>query len=151
MGKRSVAMAGDTAAVQGSSGKVRWDAVVDCRPAAQALEPVIPRQPAAAAQCGGDSVAVKVWLYGTLADEKLPRPLELQLAAAATVASIIPELGLRLGEDFLAKVLDRDGRKFNQCLVFVDGVKLDALDVPLRRDRAAVEMEMILLTVTEGG
>ena len=144
-------MAGDRVAVQGSSGNVRWDAVVDCRPAAQAPEPVIPRQSVDVVVGRGDPLAVKVWLYGTLADDRLPRPLELQLAGEATVASIIPELGRRLGDDFLAKVLDRDGRKFNQCLVFVDGVKLDGLDVPLRRDRAAVELEMILLTVTEGG
>lgn len=133
--------------VAGAGAKVRWDAVVDRpRPA--------PAQPAPAAQAAagpGQGVVVKVWLYGTLANERIERPLELEIGGDATVASVIPALGRRLGEDFLRQVLDGEGRKFNHCLVFVDGVKLDSLDVLVRRGAASVAVEMILLTVTEGG
>lgn len=136
---------------KGESVKVRWDAVVECRRQERAEEPAIARQPADAVAASSERIAVKVWLYGTLANDKLPRPVELELGPGATVASVIPELGRRLGEDFLHQVLDSDGRKFNHCLVFVDGVKVDSLDVPVHRDAASLEVEMILLTITEGG
>lgn len=130
---------------------VRWDSVVDCRRETLVEESSIPRAQAGAIAKPGERVVVKVWLYGPLANDKVKRPIELEFDGDVTVASVIPELGCRLGDDFLHQVLDTNGRKFNHCLVFVDGVKVDSLDIPVHQGAASLEVEMILLTITEGG
>ena len=137
--------------LSGGKVNVRWDSVVDCRRQSPMKEPSVPRQPEGAVVGDDGRVVVKVWLYGTLANDRVERPVELEFGGDTTVASVIPALGRRLGEDFLRQVLDSDGRKFNHCLVFVDGVKVDSLDVLVHRGAASFEVEMILLTVTEGG
>ena len=137
--------------VSGENVNVRWDSVVDCRRQTPAEEPVLRRESSTPLTSSGERVVVKVWLYGMLANDRVERPVELEFYGDVTVASVIPELGRRLGEDFLRQVIDSDGRKFNHCLVFVDGVKVDSLDVLVHQDAASVEVEMILLTVTEGG
>ena len=134
--------------VSGENVKVRWDSVVDCRPEAEVDVPFgvgLREAPT------GEPAMVKVWLYGTLAREGVARPLALEIAGELTAAAIIDELAARLGDDFRAQVFDVDGKKFNQCLVFVDGVKVAKLDALVPRGAASVDVEMILLTVTEGG
>lgn len=137
--------------VSEKNANVRWDSVVDCRRETLVEESSIPRAQAGAIAKPGERVVVKVWLYGTLADDKVKRPIELEFDGDATVASVIPELGCRLGDGFLHQVLDANGKKFNHCLVFVDGVKVDSLNVPVHQGAASLEVEMILLTITEGG
>lgn len=129
---------------------VRWDSVVDC---VRQMEPEgqrVAREPPSGFATAGEPVIIKVWLYGTLASDRVERPIQLELGGDFTVAAVICELGRRLGEDFLRQVIDAEGRKFNQCLVFVDGVKVDA-NVMVRRGAASVHVEMILLPVIEGG
>ena len=135
--------------VAAEEGKVRWDAVVDCRRQAAPPAPAAARQGVQAGAATGQAALVKVWLYGTLGGAGVERPLQLELPGDASVASVIGALARRLGEDFAHQVLAADGSKFDHCLVFVDGVKVDSLDAPLGRGTGS--LEMILLTVTEGG
>lgn len=133
----------------GENGYVRWDAVVDCRRDPETARAA--REPAGGARAAQQPVNVKVSLFGTLADHRVKRPLELALDGELTVAAVIGALNSRLGGDFLHKVVDAAGTKLNQCVVFVDGVKVDDLNAPVQRGAASVQVEMILLTVIEGG
>lgn len=129
--------------------KVRWDSVVDGSRRFAPEHTPIPRGPAVGARRDGP-VLVKVWLYGMLANDCGERPIALEVVGDCSVAAVIRELGRRLGEGFLRQVLDAAGRKFNHCLVFVDGVKVDT-DAWLYRGTASAHVELILLTATEGG
>lgn len=130
---------------------VRWDAVVDRRfPHGDE-----PRRPAPGSPRGeagdGRVAAVRVWLYGTLANVAAARPIELQLPARFSADTVIAELGRRLGPEFLGHLVDAAGRKYEHCRVFVDGVEVEHSHLPVHEGTTAATVEMILLTAIEGG
>jgi len=127
---------------------VRWDAVIDGGRCIEA-EGVGSRLRPTQTKSSGP-VPVKVWLYGALSGYGAERPVELELDGDFSVGAVIRELGRRLGEDFLRHVVDAAGKKFNHCLVFLDGVKVD-INSPVHRSAASAQVELILLTATEGG
>lgn len=130
---------------------VRWDAVVGRRfPHAEESPRPAPGSPPGEAG-DGQGVAVRVWLYGTLANVDAARPIELQLPARFSADTVIGELGRRLGPQFLAHLVDAAGRKYEHCRVFVDGVEVEHSRLPVHDGTTAATVEMILLTAIEGG
>ena len=127
---------------------VRWDAVVG-RSQFWA-EPVRPATAAPAALTDAP-VAVRVLLFGTLANSTSDRALTLNLRNPFCVADVIAELGRRYGGELLSLVADSGGRKFNHCRVYVNGEPVEDVAEPVHTAESPAEVEMILLTAAEGG
>ena len=129
---------------------VRWDAVVDrsqfwtesARPAAVS---------SASTQEISNPVTVNVWLYGSLARMLEKRPLELLLPQGFSVGDVLAELTRRYGGEFSDRVVGADGRKFSHCRVFVDGLRIEDMGVPVKVGASPAMVEIILLAAIEGG
>ena len=126
---------------------IRWDEVVDCTLVQCSLTPAVQRQrdedgPAT-------DVRVHVQLFGALASIATEQTLNLVVPKPATVGDIVTALGERLGDAFLARVVDETGVKHRYCRLFVAGVPIEDLRTPIDTD--SIELEMILLIATEGG
>ena len=129
---------------------VRWDAVVD-RSRFPTAPPGPAASPSAAVDEGAPPIAVKVWLYGSLARGREERPAEVMLPPGFSVGDVMTELGQRYGKDLLDRLVGPDGRKFSHCRVFVDGLPADDTDSPVHAGSSPAMVEIILLTAIEGG
>ncbi len=125
---------------------VRWDAVVD-RAAVETGE--TPRPPKLAT--GQGRIEVHVRLFGSLASHSAERSFRLALPAAATIADVLAAAGERLGEGFLAQVLDERGAKRRHCRLFVGGYPVEDLRTALGATPDPSEIDIILLIAPEGG
>lgn len=128
-------------------GNIRWDDVVDSTlvkpwvlPAGQRLRD----QDEATGE-----ISVRVRLFGALASVATKRTLHFVVAMPATVAAVVTALGERLGDAFLARVLDEAGAKQRYCRLFLAGVQIEDLQTPI--DGGSVAIDMILLVAIEGG
>ncbi|MBI4292638.1 MAG: MoaD/ThiS family protein [Betaproteobacteria bacterium] len=130
--------------------KVRWDAVVDrSRFWTEASRPAS-ASPASTQQIT-EPVTVNVWLYGSLARMVEKRPLALQLPQGSSVGDVLAELGRRFGEEFTDRVVGADGQKFSHCRVFVDGLRMEDMGLPVDKGPSPATVEIILLAAIEGG
>jgi len=130
--------------------KVRWDAVVDhSRFWADSSRPAKVSSPST--QEITKPVTVNVWLYGSLARMLEKRPLELQLPQGFSVGDVLAELGRRYGAEFTERIVGADGRKFSHCRVFVDGLRIEDMGVPVNAGASPAMVEIILLAAIEGG
>lgn len=132
----------------------RWDEVVDLssgRSVGSAPRGALagPRAPSGFAADG--SVVVNVWLYGTLAGGAIERPIVLELSRPFTVGDVLAALRAHCGDGFAQHVVDRDGRKYSYCRVFVNGLPNEDLDGPVHDGSCPATVEMILVTGVEGG
>jgi molybdopterin converting factor small subunit len=132
---------------EAAPGNVRWDDVVDATLVQSSVMPVVQRwrdrgRPAS-------DVRVHVRLFGALASVAAEQALDLVVAKPATVAAVVAALGERLGEAFLARVIDESGAKQRCCRLFVAGAPIEDLRTPIDTD--SIEIEMILLVAIEGG
>ncbi len=128
---------------------VRWDAVVD-RAAPEARETPA-RPPKRVLEQGSGRIEVHVRLFGMLASQSAERSFRLALPAAATVADVLAAAGERLGEGFLAQVLDERGAKRRHCRLFVGGYPMEDLRTALGATPDPSEIDIILLIAPEGG
>ena len=126
---------------------VRWDDVVDSTLIQSLVTPaVLQRQD----EDGRSSdVRVHVQLFGALASVTTERTLDIVVPKPTTIGAVVAALGERLGEAFLARVLDKAGVKQRYCRLFVAGVQIEDLRTPIDTD--SIEIEMILLVAIEGG
>jgi hypothetical protein len=60
-------------------------------------------------------------------------------------------LGERLGEGFLAQVLNENGAKRRHCRLFVGGYPIESLQTALGATPDPREIDIILLIAPEGG
>ena len=126
---------------------IRWDEVVDCTLVQSSLMPAVQRQ---RDEDGlASDVRVHVQLFGALASIATEQTLNLVVPKPATAGDIVTALGERLGNAFLARVVDETGVKHRYCRLFVAGVPIEDLRTPIDTD--SIELEMILLIATEGG
>ena len=126
---------------------IRWDEVVDCTLVQSSLTPAVQRQ---RDEDGlASDVRVHVQLFGALASIATEQTLNLVVPKPATAGDIVTALGERLGNAFLARVVDETGVKHRYCRLFVAGVPIEDLRTPIDTD--SIELEMILLIATEGG
>ncbi len=128
---------------------VRWDAVVDRAAADVRKTPPLLRESATRQTTG--CIEVHVRLFGALASASTERSVRLALPFTATIADTLAVLGERLGEGFLAHVLDESGAKRRYCRLFVGGYPLEDLQTDLRATPDPSEIDIILLIAPEGG
>jgi hypothetical protein len=130
---------------------VRWDAVINrsaLGPASFVEQPTLRRAPG---RSGTDRIKAHVVLFGALASVSAERSIELELATTATIADALAALGERLGEEFLARVLDPFGSKHRHCRLFVDGYPIEDMTLPIDAAAEPTQIEIILLIAPEGG
>ena len=126
---------------------VRWDDVVNSTLIQSLVTPTIPQR---RDENGRSSdVRVHVQLFGALASVTTERTLDIVVPKPTTVGAVVAVLAERLGEAFLARVLDKAGTKQRYCRLFVAGVQIEDLRTPIDTD--SIEIEMILLVAIEGG
>jgi molybdopterin converting factor small subunit len=126
---------------------VRWDDVVDSTLIQSLVTPAILQR---RDEDGRSSdVRVHVQLFGALASVTTERTLHIVVPKPTTVGAVVAALAERLGEAFLARVLDKAGTKQRYCRLFVAGVQIEDLRTPIDTD--SIEIEMILLVAIEGG
>lgn len=136
-----------TSLSRGARSNVRWDDVVDSTLVRSAATPAVQRR---SDEDGlARDVRVHVQLFGALASIATERTPNLVVPKPATVGDVVTALGERLGDAFLARVLDETGVKHRYCRLFVAGVPIDDLRTPIDAD--SIEIEMILLAALEGG
>jgi len=127
---------------------VRWDTVVD----RAAVE--FDKTPSSLPRCAsvGRTGRVHVQLFGALAATGTERSIRLDLPVTTTVAGVLAALARRIGEPFLARVLDETGKKHRYCRLFVDGNPVEDIQTPLLDMTAeSIQIEIILLMALEGG
>ncbi len=126
---------------------VRWDNVVGSTLAQSSVTPAILRW---GEEDGlANDVRVHVRLFGALASIAIEPAPNLVVPKPATLGDIVRALGERLGDAFLARVVDETGVKHRYCRLFVAGVPIEDLRTLIDAD--SVEIDMILLTALEGG
>ena len=126
---------------------VRWDDVVDFDSHSVLGHA---RRSARQDEDGQSSdLRVHVQLFGALASVTTERKLDIVVPKPTTIGAVVAALGERLGEVFLARVLDKAGMKQRYCRLFVAGVQIEDLRTPIDTD--SIEIEMILLVAIEGG
>jgi hypothetical protein len=131
---------------------VRWDAVISRNAAsAAALAEPPPALPRAPSRSTADRIKAHVALFGALASASPERSIALELPITATVADVLAALRERLGEAFLARVLDPLGAKHRHCRLFVDGYPVEDLTMPIDAAAEPTQIEIILLIAPEGG
>jgi hypothetical protein len=136
-----------TSLSRGARSNVRWDDVVDSTLVRSSATPAVQRR---SDEDGlARDVRVRVQLFGALASIATERTPNLVVPKPATVGDVVTALGERLGDAFLARVLDETGVKRRYCRLFVAGVPIDDLRTPIDAD--SIEIEMILLAALEGG
>ena len=126
---------------------VRWDDVVDSTLIQSMMAPAVPQRRDEDGRAG--DVRVHVQLFGALASIATERTLDLVVPKPVTVATVVAAMGERLGEAFLARVVDAAGMKQRYCRLFVAGAQIEDLRTPIGAD--SVGIEMILLVAIEGG
>ena len=127
---------------------VRWDAVVE----RSRSEHRFPPAPAARlTPCASVTAPVQIWLFGSLADFVLERPLSLQFRNPFSIGDVIAELGRRCGAEFLSRVTTPDGGTIRHCRVFVNGEPVEDTGAPVCANDSVAHIEIILLTAAEGG
>jgi hypothetical protein len=127
---------------------VRWDAVVqDHGFWSECARP----SPESSLADAGRPVCVQAWLFGSLADGVVERPVTVEFRGPFSVGDVIAELGRRCGRIFLDRVTDAGGRIVRNCRVFVNGQPVDDTTTPIRADALQTDIELILLTAAEGG
>lgn len=136
-----------TSLSRGAISGVRWDDVVDSSLVQPSVMPAVQRR--LDEHTPVSDVCVHVQLFGALATIATERVLNLVVPKSATIGDVVTALGERLGDAFLARVLNETGVKHRYCRLFVAGVPIEDLRTPIDTD--SVELEMILLTATEGG
>jgi hypothetical protein len=94
---------------------------------------------------------VQVWLFGSLADGSVERPLAVEFRGAFSAGDVIAEVGRRCGRIFLDRVTDAGGEVIRNCRVFVNGQPVEDTTEPIRTDAMQTDIELILLTAAEGG
>jgi hypothetical protein len=146
MGRSGVEMM--TSSSRFESCNVRWDEVVDRALVQPSMTPVIQRSGNRQHESTND-VSVHVQLFGAWASVTIERTLNLVVPKPATVGAVIAAMGERLGDAFLARVLDDTGAKRPYCRLFVGGVPIDDMQTPIDAD--SIDIEMILLVALEGG
>jgi hypothetical protein len=130
---------------------VRWDAVIN-RSATNTVNLVEkPTLRRAASRLGADRVKAHVALFGALASVSAERSIQLELPTTATIADALAALGGRLGEGFLARVLDPVGAKHRHCRLFVDGYPIEDMTMLIDAGAEPTQIEIILLIAPEGG
>jgi hypothetical protein len=127
---------------------VRWDAVVDRTAGSICETPPLPRS---AAEQSADLIEVHLQLFGALAWMSAERSIRLELATTATIADVLAIVGERLGDGFLAQVLDESGVKRRHCRLFVGGYPVEDLQTPLSATIDPSDIDIILLIAPEGG
>jgi hypothetical protein len=127
---------------------IRWDAVVD--PAAVGRHQSRPLPQTVIDRRSG-RIGVRVRLFGALAALSAERSLRLELPAATTIAGVLAALGERLGEAFLAQLLDERGAMRRYCRLFVGGYPVEDVGMPLDATADPTEIDIILLIAPEGG
>ncbi|CAG4882306.1 conserved protein of unknown function [Georgfuchsia toluolica] len=125
-------------------GKARWDAVTNGADfwSEASVPPALPTDA---------PIDVRVWLFGSLAADDVPRPIVLRVAQGATAASVLIELGRVLGFERFTEVASGRGEKRSICRLFVDGREVEELSAPLSVRGGSADMEMIVLAGIEGG
>jgi hypothetical protein len=94
---------------------------------------------------------VQVRIFGVLAALCAERTIDCAVDGSGTLADVFAFLGKRLGEEFLAHVLDESGEKRRHCRLFVGGYPVDDLRTPLQSTSDPGEIDIILLIAPEGG
>jgi hypothetical protein len=130
---------------------VRWDAVIDRIATEVDIEKVPPSSRRLLSSRRAGDTRVHVQLFGALASASAERSIQLELPSTATIADVLAALGRRLGESFLARVLDQAGAKHRHCRFFVDGHALEDLQGPIDATNELTQIEIILLIAPEGG
>ena len=128
---------------------VRWDAVVD-RAAGIICEAPLPLPGSTTGQSAG-RIEVRLQLFGALACTSTERSIRLELPNIATIAEALAIAGERLGDGFLAQVLDESGSKRRHCQLFVGGYPVEDLQTPLSAIIDPSDIDIILLIAPEGG
>jgi hypothetical protein len=128
---------------------VRWDAVVNR--AAEDICKSSPRVPQSAIRQSVDCIEVHLRLFGALASVSAERSVRLNLPTTATIADVLAIVGERLGDGFLAHVLDETGSKRRHCRLFVGGYAIEDLQTALLATPDPSEIDIILLIAPEGG
>jgi hypothetical protein len=106
-----------TSLSSGAPTNVRWDEVVD---SAFGQSSVVPAVQARRDQHGSAcDLRVHVQLFGALASITTERMLSFVVPKPATVGTVVAALGERLGDAFLARVVDETGAKHRYCRLFV--------------------------------
>lgn len=131
----------------GAPTNVRWDEVVDSPFVQSSTVPAV--QSRRDQHASASDLRVDVRLFGALASITTERMLSLVVPKPATVGTVVAALGERLGDAFLARVVDETGGKHRYCRLFVGGVPIEDLRTPINAD--SIEIEMILLVAIEGG
>jgi len=124
----------------------RWDAVVPA-----AMPQAVKETPSLNADGPGAKVAIRVWLYGGLAPIEIERPICLTLETPLTIRDVVHALQQRLDPCPTELMLDSGNELSRHCRLFINGVSAHRLDAPISASAHATEIEMILLTATEGG
>lgn len=91
-----------------------------------------------------------VWLFGGLARLAPARPLVVEARQGCSVAEIITALDHQLGAGLLDCIMETPTRKLGICRLFLDGLSVE-LDERLPLGAAAADLELIVLTASEGG
>jgi hypothetical protein len=126
---------------------VRWDDVVDSTLIQSLVTPAVLQRRDEDAR--SSDVRVHVQLFGALASVTTERTLDIVVPKPTTIGAVVATLGERLGEAFLARVLDNAGMKQRYCRLFVAGVQIEDMRTPVDTD--SIEIDMILLVAIEGG
>jgi hypothetical protein len=134
---------------EGREMSVRWDEVVN-RAAVDIGETPSPLPQSVTRQSAG-CIEVHLRLFGALACMSAERSFRLKLPITTTIADVLAIVGERLGEGFLAQVLDETGSKRRYCRLFVGGYSVEDLQTPLSATIDPSEIDIILLIVPEGG
>jgi hypothetical protein len=128
---------------------IRWDAVVDRSIADVDTTPRAQSGLAGVRDQG--PISVRVRLFGALCSLAAERTIQLEVGARATLADVFARLADRLGESFLAHVLEKSGAKRRHCRVFVGGYPVEDLRTALCAVANPGEIDIILLIAPEGG
>jgi hypothetical protein len=130
------------------SSNVRWDEVVDRTLVQPSIMPAFQRSGDRQDESAKD-VSINVQLFGAWASVAVERTQNIIVPKPTTVGAVIAAMGERLGDAFVARVLDDTGAKRRYCRLFVSGVPIDDMRTPIDAD--SVDIEMILLVAIEGG
>jgi molybdopterin converting factor small subunit len=136
-----------TSPSRAAQSNVRWDDVVDSTLIQSLMAPAVRQRRDEDGRAS--DIRVHVQLFGALASITTERTLDLVVPKPATVAAVVAAIGARLGQTFLARVVDEAGTKQRYCRLFVAGVQIEDLQTPIDAD--SVDIEMILLVAIEGG
>ncbi len=99
----------------------------------------------------GAGIAVRVWLFGALANLSPERPMVMTFPTGFTARDVIAAMAARCKPGLLEQVVCAEGSLLRHCRLFADGLPIDDLDAALSKDGSAIEVEMILLMGYEGG